>query len=66
MLNDEGRVSEYTGMDFANPLDLSAIAQGMGVASEKITDPAQIGPAARRMFESGKPGLLDISIDGSL
>ena len=24
MLNDEGRVSEYTGMDFANPLDLSA------------------------------------------
>ena len=66
MLNDEGRVSEYTGMDFANPLDLSAIAQGMGVASEKITDPARIGPAARRMFESGKPGLLDISIDGSL
>ena len=66
MLNDEERVSEYTGMDFANPLDLSAIAQGMGVASEKITDPSQIGPAARRMFESGKPGLLDISIDGSL
>ena len=41
-------------------------SSGMGVASEKITDPAQIGPAARRMFESGKPGLLDISIDGSL
>lgn len=66
MLNDDGRVSEYTGMDFANPLDLAAMAQALGVASEKITDPAQIGPAARRMFESGKPGLLDISIDGSL
>ena len=66
MLNDEERISEYTGMDFANPLDLAAVAQGLGVASEKITDPAQIGPAARRMFESGRPGLLDISIDGSL
>ena len=66
MLNDEGRVSEYTGMNFANPLDLAAVAQALGVDSAKITDPTQIGPVARRMFESGKPGLLDISIDGSL
>ena len=66
MLNDEDRVSEYTGMNFANPLDLSAMAQAMGVDSAKISDPAQIGPAARRMFQSGKPGLLDISIDGAL
>jgi benzoylformate decarboxylase len=66
MLNDDERVSEYKGMDFANPLDLSAVARGLGVASEKITDPSQIGPSARRMFESGKPGLLDINIDGSL
>ncbi len=66
MLNEEDRVSEYKGMDFANPLDLSAMAQAMGVQSAKITDPTQIGPAARRMFESGKPGLLDITIDGSL
>ena len=66
MLNEEERVSEYKGMDFANPLDLSAMAQAMGVQSAKITDPGEIGPAARMMFESGKPGLLDISIDGSL
>ena len=66
MLNEEERVSEYKGMDFANPLDLSAMAQAMGVQSAKITDPLEIGPAARMMFESGKPGLLDISIDGSL
>ena len=66
MLNEEDRVSEYVGMDFANALDLAAMAQALGVASEKISDPSQIGPAARRMFESGRPGLLDISIDGSL
>jgi len=66
MLNDDARISEYTGMEFANPLDLAAMAQALGVASEKITDPAQIAPAARRMFDRGQPGLLDISIDGSL
>ena len=66
MINDDARISEYTGMDFANPLDLAAMAQALGVASEKITDPAQIAPAARRMFDRGQPGLLDISIDGSL
>ena len=66
MLNEEERVSDYVGMDFANALDLSAVAQALGVSSEKISDPSQIGPAARRMFESGRPGLLDISIDGSL
>ncbi len=66
MLNEDDRVSEYKGMDFANPLDLSAMAQAMGVQSAKISDPSEIGPTARRMFESGKPGLLDITIDGSL
>ena len=66
MLGDEDRESEYVGMDFANPLDLAAVAQAMGVASEKVTDPALLGAAVRRAFESGKPALLDVSIDGSL
>lgn len=66
MLGDEERESEYMGMDFANPLDLAAIAQGMGVAGEKVEDPALLGAAVKRAFESGKPSLIDVSIDGSL
>ena len=66
MLNDEERRSDYTGMDFANPLDLAAVAQGLGVASEKVSDPALLGPAVRRAFDSGKPALIDVTIDGSL
>ena len=66
MLSDEERESEYMGMDFANPLDLAAIAQGMGVAGEKVEDPALLGAAVKRAFESGKPSLIDVSIDGSL
>ena len=66
MLDDRERESEYVGMDFANPLDLAAIAQAMGVASEKVEDAQAIGPALAKAFASGKPYLLDVSIDGSL
>ena len=66
MLDDRERESEYVGMDFANPLDLAALAQALGVASEKVEDPAAIGPALEKAFASGKPYLLDVSIDGAL
>ena len=52
--------------DFPTPFDISAIAAGMGVHGERITDPAEIAPAVRRAVASGKPALLDIVIDGSL
>ena len=66
MLEDKERSSDYVGMNFENPLNISAIAQGMGVSGEKIEDPKELGPAVRRAFESGKPALIDVSIDGSL
>ena len=52
--------------DFPTPFDISAIAGGMGVHGERITDPADIGPAVQRAVASGKPAVLDIVIDGSL
>jgi benzoylformate decarboxylase len=66
MLDDQDRRSEYTGMEFANPLDLAAIARGMGVAGEKVEDPAALGPALREAYASGKPAVIDVSIDGAL
>jgi len=66
MLEDKERQSEYVGMDFANPLNLSAVAQGMGVAGQKIEDPQKLRPALEQAIASGKPNLLDVSIDGSL
>ncbi len=66
MLDDRERDSDYVGMDFANRLDLAMMAQAMGVHGERIDDPADIGPAVQRAFESGKPALLDISISGAL
>jgi len=52
--------------DFPTPFDISAIAVGMGVHGERITDPAEIAPAVQRAIASGKPAVLDIVIDGSL
>ena len=66
MLEDKERQSEYVGMNFDNPLNISAIAQGMGVAGEKVEDPKELGPALRCAYDSGKPALIDVSIDGSL
>jgi benzoylformate decarboxylase len=66
MQDDQERQSDYVGMDFANPLDLAAIARAMGVAGETVEDPAGLGPALERAYASGKPALLDVSIDGAL
>ena len=66
MLDDRDRASDYVGMDFANRLDLAMMAQAMGVHGERVDDPAEIGPAINRAFDSGKPALLDITISGAL
>ena len=66
MLEDQDRQSEFVGMDFANPLDLAAMARAMGVAGETVEDPQALRPALERAFASGKPALLDVSIDGAL
>ncbi len=52
--------------DFPTPFHISAIAGGMGVHGERITDPAEIAPAVQRAVASGKPAVLDIVIDGDL
>ena len=66
MQDDHERQSDYVGMDFANPLDLAAIARAMGVAGETVEDPADLGPALERAYATGKPALLDVAIDGAL
>ena len=66
MLEDRERDSEYVGMDFPNALPLADIAQAMGVSSLKVEDPDALQRLAEEAIASGKPSLLDISIDGAL
>ena len=50
-------------MDLNQPFDLAAIAESMGVPSERIEDPTRIAPARTQALHHNGPTLLDIIID---
>ena len=52
--------------NFETPFDISEIARGMGLHSERVTDPSEIAAAVNRAIATGKAAVLDIVIDGSL
>ena len=52
--------------DFVTPFNLCTIAEGMGLHSERVTDPNEIVGAVDRALASGGPALLDIVIDGKI
>jgi benzoylformate decarboxylase len=55
----------YPHMDLTEPeIDFVAIARGFGVAGEQVSRPDEIRPALERAFQSGKPYLLDVLVDG--
>jgi benzoylformate decarboxylase len=55
----------YPHMDLTEPeIDFVAIARGFGVAGEQVSKPEDIRSALARAFESGKPYLLDVLVDG--
>ncbi len=58
--------SQYIGMDFPVPLNISGIAEALGVYGRKIEDPSELAPALRYAIELGEPAVLDVVIDGSV
>ena len=52
--------------DFVTPFNLCTIAEGMGLHSERVTDPNEISGAVVRALASDGPALLDIVIDGKI
>ena len=53
------------GLDLFH-LDLTAIAQGMGIEAERLTTPDQVEAALPRALASRRPTLLDVWIDPSV
>ena len=66
IVGEEEPQSEYMAMDFPIPMNIAGMAEAMGVAGRSITDPGEIAPAVRDALASGKPAVLDVSIDGSV
>ncbi len=55
----------YPHMDLTEPtMDFSAMANGMGMKGEVVTDAADVAGAMRRALQSDKPYLLDIVVGG--
>jgi len=54
---------KFTGMDIREPdIDFVSLAQSMGLAARRVTDPQDIAPALREGFASGKPNLIDLRV----
>ena len=66
IVGEEEPQSKYMAMDFPIPMNIAGMAEAMGVAGQSITDPADLAPALKAALESGKPAVLDVSIDGSV
>ena len=57
----------YIAMDFVNPpIDFVAVASGMGLTAERITDPARVRPALNEAIANPGPNLLEIVVDGTV
>ncbi len=57
----------FVGMDFDDPhIDFVGLANSMGVAAERIEDPAKVKPAIAAAMANPGPNLLDIVVDGSI
>jgi len=73
IFNDQGLGNErafqnerYNGrffaVDYDNP-DFGALAKVFGAYGEQVTQPADLEPAIKRAFASGKPAVIDVIID---
>ena len=52
--------------NFDTPFDISEIAKGMGLDSERVEKPEDIKGAVEKALASGRPSVIDIVIDGRL
>jgi len=57
------KTDKFTGMDLRDPeIDFVALAQSMGLAARRVSDPQEISSALREGLASNKPNLLDIRV----
>jgi benzoylformate decarboxylase len=55
----------YPHMDLTKPtMDFSAMAKGMGMEGEVVTNPAEVGDAMGRALKANRPYLIDVVVGG--
>jgi len=57
----------FVGMDFDDPhLDFVGLANAMGVAAERVEDPADLSQAFETAFNNPGPNLIDVVVEGGV
>jgi benzoylformate decarboxylase len=57
------KTDKFTGMDLRDPeIDFVALAQSMGLAARRVSEPNEISSALREALASSTPNLLDIRV----
>ena len=57
------KTDRFTGMDLRDPeIDFVSLAESMGLAARRVTDPQDVSAALREAMASGKPSLVDIRV----
>lgn len=63
VLGDYPLDEKHEGMELDTPvMDFSMLAQGMGVKSERVTDPGRLSGALSEALASGEPRLLEVLV----
>jgi benzoylformate decarboxylase len=61
------RQGKFVGMDLSQPeVDIVSLAQALGVAAERVTEPDELAQKVRQSFAGDGPRLFDVPIERSL
>jgi benzoylformate decarboxylase len=64
VLGDYPLREKHEGMELDRPvMDFSLLAKSLGVQSERVTAPDQIGPALRSAVDSAEPRVVEVMVD---
>lgn len=65
--SEPAKQGKFVGMDLIQPeIDFVTLAQSLGVAAERVTQPGEVGPALTRALARRGPSLIDVPLDRSV
>ena len=64
--NTSKETSKYIGMNFLKRINFEGISNSMGVQAQTILNPEKLSKAVKEAFDSGKPSLIDVHINGEI
>ncbi|MBI5253323.1 MAG: acetolactate synthase large subunit, partial [Euryarchaeota archaeon] len=53
----------YSAVDLGNSPDFVKLAEAYGAQGIRVEKPDEIAPAVKKAFKSGKPTVIDVSVD---